>query len=125
MKKYVKIAAIALSVMALTVACKSKAPEVEMDTLPMEEVIDTTVIEEVADTIVEEVEAVAAPAQKASKKATAKKETKTGDMQLSNTPAMGNKTAASDVDRSTLKEGDASKGMQTQSITGKPRPGKN
>lgn len=121
MKRYFKFAAIALSVMALTVACKQKAPEV-LDTLPVEEEVIDTVIEEVADTIVEEAaEAVAAPVKKAATKKVATKTQEEGTIQVSGS-AMGGKTKASDVDRSTLKEGDASNGVQSQSVTGKMKP---
>lgn len=69
MKVNIKIAAIALAVMGLAVACKGKSEPVE-DTL----VADTTIIEEVIDTTVdtvaaEVVEATPAPAKKAVKKA--------------------------------------------------------
>ena len=69
MKSNIKIAAIALAVLGLAVACKGKAEPVE-DTTPT----DTILIEEVVDTMidtvaVEEVEATPAPAKKAVKKA--------------------------------------------------------
>ena len=69
MKTNIKIAAIALAVFGLAVACKGKSEPVE-DTTPT----DTVLIEEVVDTLVdtvavEEVEATPAPAKKTVKKA--------------------------------------------------------
>lgn len=65
----IKIAAIALAVFGLAVACKGKSEPVEDTTLT-----DTVLIEEVVDTLVdtvavEEVEATPAPAKKTVKKA--------------------------------------------------------
>lgn len=72
MKKFFKFAAIALTIAALTVACKPKNPtDDETDTIPAAEEIveevDTIAIDTVAEVIAEE----PAPAPK---KATAKKE---------------------------------------------------
>ena len=69
MKMNIKIAAIALAVFGLAVACKGKSEPVEDTTLT-----DTVLIEEVVDTLVdtvavEEVEATPAPAKKTVKKA--------------------------------------------------------
>ena len=70
MKKTIKFAALALTVMALTVACKSKAEQVE-DTTPVEEAqCIEAVVDSIVDTTVAEVAEEVTPAVK---KATTKK----------------------------------------------------
>ncbi|MBP5526844.1 MAG: hypothetical protein J6X79_00145 [Bacteroidales bacterium] len=68
MKKTIKLAAIALVAMSLTVACKSKATEVVEDTTPIEEMV----IEDVVDTLEEVAEEVVPeePVKKVTKKTT-------------------------------------------------------
>ena len=74
MKKYFKLAAVAVVALSLTVACKSKAVEEPVDTTPMIEEIVDTLVEEVAEEVVEPVkEAVKTTAKKAN---TQMKETK-------------------------------------------------
>lgn len=68
MKKYFRLAAIAVVAMALTVACKSKAENAE-DTIVEDTVAIEEVVEEVIDTVAEEL--VAEPVKKTT--ATAKK----------------------------------------------------
>ncbi|MCR5445064.1 MAG: hypothetical protein K6E96_05225 [Bacteroidales bacterium] len=73
MKKMFRLAALAITVVALTTACKSKAVEEPIDTTP----IDTMpLIEEVIDTVEEVAEEVVAEPTKPVKKTVAKKETK-------------------------------------------------
>lgn len=77
MKKVVRLAAMAIAVLSLSVACKQKPAE-EIDTMPA----DTMPIEEVIDTMVEEVAedtVVAEPVKKATKKATKKSEPQSKD----------------------------------------------
>jgi hypothetical protein len=70
MKKAFRLAAMAFAVIGLMTACKQKAPEVEMDTTP----VDTMTMEEVIDTIDTVAVAEAEPVKTAVKKATKKKE---------------------------------------------------
>lgn len=76
----------AIAVLSLTVACKQKAAEEPIDTMPIdtmiEEVIDTTIEEVAEDTVVAE------PVKQATKKAT-KKATKV-DPTAKNAPANNN-----------------------------------
>ena len=70
MKKYFRLAAIAVVAMALTVACKSKAENAE-DTIVEDTVAIEEVVEEVIDTVAEEL--VAEPVKKTTTTTTAKK----------------------------------------------------
>lgn len=77
MKKYFKLAAIAVVALSLTVACKQKPAEEPIDTMPVVEdttIIDT-LIEEVVEEVVEPVKQVAkTTAKKADQKVTEAKE---------------------------------------------------
>lgn len=73
MKKNIKIAALALTAMALMAACNNNTKTEELiDTMP---VIDTTVVEEIIDSVpvVDTPEVAPAPAKKAATKKTATK----------------------------------------------------
>lgn len=121
MKLNIKIAALALAVMGLTVACKGKSEPVEdttaIDTITIEEVVDTAI-----DTVaVEEVEVAPAPAKKAVKKA----ENKSGLTVATgkdNTTIGDQKTTTSKMDKAmankaNLHEGTDTKIQKTESNT--------
>ncbi len=81
MKKAFKMAALAVAVLGLTVACKQKAAE-PIDTIPTEDLTIEAAIDTMPlDTIVEEAaSAVATTAKKTTKKAEPKKEEKKNDI---------------------------------------------
>lgn len=86
MKSTFKLVAIAVAALSLTVACKSKAPEVVEDTMPEEVMVIDTIdtIEEVA----EEVVAPEEPVKKTVKKA--EKTTQTKSTEIKNDAPKGN-----------------------------------
>lgn len=106
MKKYFRLAAIAVVAMALTVACKNNTAEEPADTMPVvEDTMETvdSLVEEVAEEVAEVVEPVKKAAQTTAKKADvkmqeAKEATKT---QAENTKG---RLAKKDVEKRNLSE---------------------
>jgi hypothetical protein len=115
MKKYFKIAAIAVLAMGLTVACKSKQAEEVVDT------IDSTIDMVVEDTT-DSVEMVAEEPEVEPAKPVAKKENKTGKVQA----ADANTMTPGSVDPKANREAKAVATADVQESTTKntPAPGK-